>query len=44
MMQKSTTFTTIFRVKNCYDMQKIICHNSSVYLVCFNNLLKVYIH
>jgi hypothetical protein len=47
MMQKSTTFTTIFRVKKCYfhyDMQKIICHNSSVYLVCFNNLLKVYIH
>jgi hypothetical protein len=27
MMQKSTTFTTIFRVKKChfhYDMQKII--------------------
>jgi hypothetical protein len=28
MMQKSTTFTTIFRVKKChfhYDMQKILC-------------------
>jgi hypothetical protein len=27
-MQKSTTFTTIFRVKKChfhYDMQKILC-------------------